>query len=164
MSAKADSVTANPCDCHQIRHFIIASHGKFAEGIMDSVRLISGEVEHVRCFCAFTNPEDNLEEKVDQYLSEYAEDDEIVVVADMLGGSVCNEFVRHLTRPNLHILAGMNLGLLLELFIHRNEPVPGMIEAAVNFAQTSVCYCNRLLNEMMNDLDNPLVKGGEFID
>ena len=36
-----------------MRHIIVATHGKFAEGILDSVRLIMGEHKEVQPFCAF---------------------------------------------------------------------------------------------------------------
>ena len=38
-----------------MRRFLIATHGRFATGIMDSVNLISGRHENVECYCAFLN-------------------------------------------------------------------------------------------------------------
>lgn len=134
-----------------MRQFIIASHGRFAEGILDSVRLISGEVEGVLAYGAYIDPEENVEESVQTLLSGYAPEDELIVVTDIMGGSVCNQFVRHLDRPNLHILAGMNLGLLLELFANRDASLEEMIGAATSYAKTSVCYCNPIVEEMMNE-------------
>ena len=32
---------------------IIASHGRFAEGIMDSLKMIAGEQDHVEPLCAY---------------------------------------------------------------------------------------------------------------
>lgn len=134
-----------------MRHFIIATHGKFAEGIMDSVRLITGEVENVRCYCAYVDPEENVEQSVKNMLSEYKHSDEVLVVTDIMGGSVCNQFVRHLDRPNLHILAGVNLGLLLELFANRDQSMEDMLEAAIQYAKTSVCYCNPIVAEILEE-------------
>jgi fructoselysine and glucoselysine-specific PTS system IIA component len=134
-----------------MRYFIVASHGAFAEGIMDSVRMILGDVEGVRCYGAYTDPEEDVEESVKDMLACYGEEDELVVVTDIMGGSVCNHFVRQLSRRNLHVLAGMNLGFLLELFANRDAPLSEMIEAATGYAKTSVCYCNDVVREMMDE-------------
>ena len=68
-----------------------------------------------------------------------------------MGGSVCNQFVRHLDRKNLHILAGMNLGFLLGLFLGRDLPLPELIEEVVNSGKNSICYCNQIVEEVMEE-------------
>jgi len=134
-----------------MRRFIIATHGHFAEGIMDAVRMISGDVEDVVCYCAYSDPDENMEESVDRLMSQYSDDDELIVVTDILGGSVSNFFIRRLNRPNLHILTGLNLSLLLELFANRDSSLSEMIRAAIRYAKESLCYCNPIVEEMMTE-------------
>ena len=134
-----------------MRHFIVASHGRLAEGMLDAVRLILGEVEDVRCYGAYIDPGEVMEDSVSRLLAAYPLEDEVIVVTDVMGGSVCNQFVRHLDRKNLHILAGMNLGFLLGLFLGRDLPLPELIEEVVNSGKNSICYCNRMVEEVMDE-------------
>lgn len=137
-----------------MRHIIVATHGKFAEGILDSVRLIMGEQEGVRPFCAFTEQGVNLDDQVDALLSRLPVEDEVLVVADLMGGSVCNEFIRRLDRPGLHIVAGLNLALLLEIIANGDMPVAEVIKNAVELSRESIVYCNPLAEGAQKECDS----------
>ena len=121
-----------------MRHFIVASHGRLAEGMLDAVRLILGEVEDVRCYGAYIDPGEVMEDSVSRLLAAYPLEDEVIVVTDVMGGSVC-------------ILAGMNLGFLLGLFLGRDLPLPELIEEVVNSGKNSICYCNQIVEEVMEE-------------
>lgn len=127
-----------------MRHIIVATHGRFAEGILDSVRLIMGEQKEVVPFCAFVEQGINLDEQVDSLLFGIPEEDEILVVADLMGGSVCNEFIRRLGRSGLHIVAGLNLAMLLEIIANADLPINEVIKNAVELSRDSMVYCNPL--------------------
>lgn len=127
-----------------MRHIIVATHGKFAEGIMDSVRLIMGEHKEVRPFCAFVEQGVNLSDQVDALLSSIPETDEVLVAADLMGGSVCNEFIRRIDRPGLYIVAGLNLAMLLEMIANVDLPIDDVVRDAVELSRESIVYCNPL--------------------
>ena len=127
-----------------MRHIIVATHGKFAEGILDSVRLIMGEHKEGQPFCAFVEQGVNLNDQVDALLSSIPETDEILVAADLMGGSVCNEFIRRRDRPGLHSVAGLNLAMLLEMIANVDLPIDDVIRSAVELSRESIVYCNPL--------------------
>lgn len=137
-----------------MRHIIVATHGRFAEGILDSVRLIMGEHGEVRPFCAFLEQDVNLDDQVDALLSEIPADDEILVIADLMGGSVCNEFIRRLERPGLYILAGLNLAMLLEVIANGDLPIGEVVNNAVELSRESIVYCNPLAFGAPGECDN----------
>lgn len=134
-----------------MRQFIIATHGNFAKGIMNSVILISGEHPNVACYCAYVDGQEDIDGNVCKLLDSYDIEDEVVVVTDILGGSVCCAFLRQCKRPNLHILAGLNLPLLLELFANADQPIDEMMETAMCYARQSVCYCNSVMKQTLQD-------------
>lgn len=131
-----------------MRHFILASHGKLAEGMLDAISIIIGEIENINYYGAYVNSGDDLDESVNLLLSTYSEEDELFVVTDVLGGSVCNSFVRHLDQKNLHILTGMNLGMMLEVLVNREKPLMELIDIAVNAGACGVRYCNKIIEEV----------------
>ena len=60
-----------------MRRFLVATHGTFATGIMDSVSLISGRHENVECYCAFLNGPEDLDANLAAVLDAYGPQDEV---------------------------------------------------------------------------------------
>ncbi|MBH8397528.1 PTS sugar transporter subunit IIA, partial [Klebsiella pneumoniae] len=73
------------------REIILASHGKFASGILDSLELIYGKHHSITVFDCYTDENFDLAETVRQLFMRY-KDKEIIVLTDLFGGSVNNEF------------------------------------------------------------------------
>ena len=65
-----------------MRHVIIASHHRFAEGLADTLEFIGG-VENMRAVCAYVD-ETPLEEQVAAAFASVAPDDEVLVLTDIL--------------------------------------------------------------------------------
>ena len=74
---------------------IIASHGRFAEGIMDSLKMIAGEQDHVEPLCAYIDRSVDYSARIRQLVADHDyEKQALLVITDLLGGSVNNEFMR----------------------------------------------------------------------
>ena len=133
-----------------MRHFVIATHGYFADGIMDSVRMILGMPENVTSFCAYTEAWENdgggnADERIIKLLDSFPPDAEIVVLTDLLGGSVCNEFVKQIDRRPFTLLCGLNLPLLLELFSRDDEPLSECLAEVLQLSAGSIKHVNPLV-------------------
>ncbi|MBJ3457119.1 PTS sugar transporter subunit IIA, partial [Salmonella enterica subsp. enterica serovar Agona] len=93
------------------RHYIFASHGTLASGVLNSVELILGKRSNVWTLCAYVEESVDLSQQVDTLIARIPPEDEIIALTDIFAGSVNNEFVRYLSRENFHLLAGINLPL-----------------------------------------------------
>ena len=125
-----------------MRQFLLVSHGMFSKGIYDSVKIILGEQSNVRLLTAYVEPGVDVKDQVNELLSTIPEDDEVIVCSDVFGGSVNNEFMKHLNRKNLHLVTGMNLPLLMTMFLSQEEDVSKMIRQCVSEAKEGLIYCN----------------------
>lgn len=100
------------------RQYIIASHAHFAQGIYESVKLLAGEHEGVHVLNAFVDGNEDVQECAASVLCSIPDDVDVVVLTDLMGGSVNNEFTKlMLTHKNVFLVANMNLPLLLTLFL-----------------------------------------------
>lgn len=130
-----------------MRKIIIAGHGNFAEGIQSSLELIMGMQDCITTLCTYLDFE-NVEEKVDNMMKEIHESDEIVILTDLFGGSVNNFFLRYLEKGNVHLIAGTNLLLLIEIVCHINDAdLNKVIEDALYNVRSSIVYCNKCREE-----------------
>lgn len=100
----------------------LSSHGTLASGMKRSVELLSGKQDRLTVFDAYVG-EDQLEDALDRFFAHCAEHDQIVLLSDLYGGSVNQKMSLYLDRPGVHLIAGVNLALVLELVLHEKESI-----------------------------------------
>lgn len=127
------------------RKLLIATHGVFADGIKSALELIVGKQNSVYTLCAYTNDMTAVETPVKEIINSLNDMDELIIATDMLGGSVNNEFMKYLDKPNIHLISGVNLPLLCDLVMDLdNENTIQVIENAICTAKEHLQYCNPL--------------------
>ncbi len=134
-----------------MRRILLATHGEFAAGILNSAEIILGSTENVQTLCAFIDPAEDFQEKVKNIVEEIPEGDELIVVTDILGGSVNNEFMRYLDRKGFHLISGLNLPMLIELILSTEPDTEKMIELLISQMPGQIRYCNQIQVENVSD-------------
>lgn len=112
---------------------IIIGHGDFAEAMVDTATRIVGKQENVEIMSNKACSCDSLRQKIVEKLGE-KNCRETIIFLDLPGGSCtisCYALLRD--RPDLHIISGINLPMLIEFFMLRekhsvNELVPILIK------------------------------------
>ena len=94
--------------------FLLASHGKMASGMKMSLDILLGHSENVSVYDAYVD-DTNITEEFDKFFASVSYDEQVMMLADMFGGSVSNMMYTRLTRPNTFLVSGVNLALVLEL-------------------------------------------------
>ena len=92
----------------------LSSHGHFASGIASSVKILTGSSDRFTIFDAFVD-ETTVQEHLDAFYETVTEDDQVLLLSDLYGGSVNQVMFTYLTKPNTMLVAGVNLALVLEL-------------------------------------------------
>ena len=137
------------------RKFLIATHGAFAKGILSSLDIITGSTENISTIQAYLGEDKSIEQELDTIINcgdGQSEQSEWVVFTDLLGGSITNQVLRKIPGNSVHVVAGINLPLLLEVVLaDTNTPVAEVIENAVNKAREQMVYVNPLLTSKNND-------------
>lgn len=128
-----------------MRKFLLASHGKFAEGIYNSLQIILGENINVSTICAYVNGKDDMESMVKSHINSLKREEELIVITDLFGGSVNNEFMKHIKNKQVHLVSGMNLHLLIEIITSQNPNTKEMINYAINQSKESIKYCTETI-------------------
>ena len=98
-------------------HIIVATHGKFSEEIVNSAAMVFGEDEncHVVTFLPGEGGE-HLVEKYNAIIATLPENEPILFLVDLFGGSPYNAAARVATgRENTDIVTGISLPMLLEV-------------------------------------------------
>lgn len=87
--------------------------------------------------------ETDITERIARLFSSFRNDDEIVVLTDMMGGSVNQKFFPY-RNERVHVITGMNLPLamLLLLYPEDEELNADVIEGMVEEARGQILYMN----------------------
>lgn len=131
-----------------MRHVIIASHHRFAEGLADTLEFIGG-VENMRAVCAYVD-ETPLEEQVAAAFASVAPDDEVLVLTDILQGSVNQAFAPYIS-GRVFLVAGVNVALCLELALSAEPLSTEIISAALEQARAAMVLVNTYAAEVGED-------------
>ncbi|MBS5285103.1 MAG: hypothetical protein KHY46_14820 [Clostridiales bacterium] len=117
------------------KKIILVSHGMLASGMCHSVQMIIGEREDLTFFGMM--PGEHYQPMVDAVEREAVShpDTQYIVIADLLGGSVCNGMTTLTGHENIKLIAGMNMGLVIGLLLEPEALSDGQIEAKIREAQ-----------------------------
>lgn len=101
---------------------IIASHGEFANGIMQSGAMIFGEQENVAAVTLMPSEgPDDVKAKMKEAIAAFDDQEEVLFLVDLWGGTPFNQanslFEEH--KDKWAIVAGMNLPMLIEAYASR---------------------------------------------
>lgn len=103
-------------------NLIIASHGDFAKGILMSGSMIFGEQENVEVVTFLPNEgPDNLDKHFQEALAKFNNDDQVLFLVDLWGGSPFNRasLIQKQNPEKMAIVAGLNLPMLIEAYAGR---------------------------------------------
>lgn len=98
---------------------ILASHGEFAKGIMQSGSMIFGEQENVKAVTLMPSEgPDDFKAKMEDAIASFDNQDEVLFLVDLWGGTPFNQanglFQEH--KNKWAIVAGLNLPMLIEAY------------------------------------------------
>ena len=82
--------------------YLFASHGPLASGMAESVTFIAGKEKHIDTICAYMDPSVSLAQQIEDVFNTYDSNDDVVVLTDLYGGSVNNEFVNLLQNLTIY--------------------------------------------------------------
>lgn len=137
------------------RKIIIASHNKLAFGLKETLGYITGDVSQVVEISAYL---DNtpVADEIAAALADVSADDEVLVLTDLLGGSVNQAFFPYLNREHFHVITGMNLPVLLSLALQPTDPYldAATIHQAIAEAREQLAYVNDVVAAMAIDEDD----------
>ena len=105
-----------------MKKILLATHGKLAEGLKSAITLIVGEQEDITFINAYVG-DLNFEEELVKYLAEITDEDTLIVMTDLFGGSVNQTILRKLDLNKSYLITGVNLAVLLELALMDAENI-----------------------------------------
>ena len=114
-----------------MRRYIIASHHKLAYGLKDTVDFLTNGIKKIY--------------DVNAYVEDGEKPIEVLVFADMMGGSVYQKFYPYMS-DKVHVVCGINLPLTLALVLE-SEDTPltqELVHQYVEDSKNQIVYVNEV--------------------
>lgn len=123
-----------------MNQFIIATHATLAEGFADVIRFFKADLENVQYINAYVESQEF--EKEFRAALERVKGENIIVLTDILGGSVNQVAARLMGEFQYQLVTGINLALLLELVFIPDDISEEALEQAVLRSREQMVYMN----------------------
>lgn len=127
-----------------MKKIILASHGGLAEGMKDTVKMLSGIDEGIYAF-GFRDGGD-INEIFCQVNELINDEDEFIVVTDAPGGSVNTVLTPLVNHENVQLIAGMNTILVVSLAMSLSADKEDILQS-IEEGKGSIVYVNELLED-----------------
>ena len=129
--------------------YIFASHYRMADGLKETIEFLTSVKENVYAVSAYVTENYNIEEEIKKIFDNFTEEDKVVVMTDMLAGSVNQKFIPYMSE-NVFLITGINVPLAMEIVL--------LPEECINKEERSNCVesareAMQFVNELSLDTD-----------
>ncbi|MDU5111037.1 MAG: PTS sugar transporter subunit IIA [Clostridium sp.] len=120
---------------------IVATHGKLSEGFRDTIDMVMGERKGLYFIEFSQNDEiENLREKFINITNSIKDENEILILTDLFGGTPCNTAIKIALESELRIkiLSGVNLPMLIEAVLNQDSILDEVIESILSSSKQGI--------------------------
>ncbi len=136
-----------------MRRFIFASHHKLAYGLKDTVDFLTGATKTIYDINAYLDDETkDIDTVVAELFASFDDEDEVVVLVDMMGGSVYQKFYPYMSEK-VHVICGMNLPMALSFVLASEEEclTSEKVEQVLMDCKNQLVYVNKMAASVDED-------------
>lgn len=128
-----------------MNQFIIATHATLAGGFADVVRFFKSDLENVQFINAYVETQEF--EKEFRKALEKVKNENVIVLTDIMGGSVNQIAARLMPEYSYQLITGVNLPLMIELTFMSDEISAEQIRNSVENAKEQIVYVNDFVRQ-----------------
>lgn len=136
-----------------MRIFIFASHHKLAYGLKDTVDFLTGATKTIYDINAYLDDETkDIDTVVAELFASFDDEDEVVVLVDMMGGSVYQKFYPYMS-DKVHVICGMNLPMALSFVLAPEDEclTSEKVEQVLMDCKNQLVYVNKMAASVDED-------------
>jgi mannose PTS system EIIA component len=126
---------------------VLVTHGRLAEEFVAAMEHVVGAQAGVRSVCI--GPDDDMESRRSDIAAAAAavdDGDGVVLLTDMFGGTPSNLAISLMGKPNIEVIAGINLPMLIKLAtVRKSLGLSAAVEAAQDAGRKYISVASRIL-------------------
>ncbi|MBF1103205.1 MAG: hypothetical protein HXL50_06795 [Solobacterium sp.] len=131
---------------------LLISHGEFAEGLKKTAEVFFGAKNLYTANVDLETGVTGLRESLQNYIEEWS-GEQIVICSDLKGGSANQAACEFINYPNVFLISGTNLAVILQL-ITETEIHEDKIREIIQMAKEDVVFVNDFIKQITTDSDD----------
>jgi len=128
---------------------VLVTHGRLADEFVSAMEHVVGPQPQVESICI--GPDDDMEARradIDAAAARVDDGRGVVLLTDMFGGTPSNLAISLMGKPNLEVIAGINLPMLIRLAsVRKVMTVAAAVEAAQEAGRKYISVASSILGE-----------------
>lgn len=133
-----------------MNRIILASHGGLSAGMLDTVRMIVGDIPHVYALSTQRDETETIVEVTRKLIQGFGKGDRVFILTDILSGSVNNDMLSLVGEfPDITVICGMNAGLVLEMVTMDDDPSAEELGRIIEESRGQITNCTEELRNAM---------------
>lgn len=117
----------------RVDQILIASHGSLASGFKSALEIIYGDLSRVTFMDAYIEGV-NFNQEFEEWFDQQNKNDHLILISDLYGGSVNNEFMKKSVHHNVTVITGANLMIILGILSCQAELTEERLEVIIQEA------------------------------
>lgn len=126
---------------------VLVTHGRLAAEFVSAMEHVVGPQEAVKAICI--GPEDDMEARrqdIAEAVEAVDEGSGVILLTDMFGGTPSNLAISLMGKPNVEVIAGINLPMLIKLAtVRRTCDVTAAVAAAQEAGRKYISVASKIL-------------------
>ncbi len=126
---------------------VLVTYGRLAEEMISATEHVVGAQRNIRAICI--GPDDDMEQRrsdIVQAVSEVDDGDGVILLTDMFGGTPSNLAISIMDKPNVEVIAGVNLPMLIKLAsVRESESLADAVASAQEAGRKYINVASDLL-------------------
>lgn len=140
-----------------MKQILLVSHGYMAYGTHEAIKMIIGDTQSIDYLCLSKDKDvESFKNELRKKLLEMSNADQIIIIADLLGGSPYTTTLTLLDELDLikesFVVAGMNLSLVMQIALAENSLEETEIKSIIEESKSSMV----MFEQNCNDEDDEL--------
>ncbi|CAD5901832.1 PTS sugar transporter subunit IIA [Carnobacterium maltaromaticum] len=132
-----------------MRKYLLATHGKLASGIKDSIEIITGMGDYFEIIEAYVDGSDYTKQ-ISNFVNATEASKQTVIFTDLYGGSVNQRIVlevQNSQKENIFVITGMNLAIVISILLCKEELTVEKVQEIILESQVQLIEVNKLADE-----------------
>src|SRR5580693_3365358 len=129
---------------------VIVTHGRLAAEFIAALEHVVGPQRDIAAVCI--GPDDDMEQRrqdIVRSVSAVETGGGVVLLTDMFGGTPSNLAISVMDRPNIEVIAGINLPMLIKLAsLRQTEPLANAVRGAQEAGRKYINVASQLLADV----------------
>lgn len=130
---------------------IIMTHGNLGREFHNTVQDIMGSSDDIEIFDVYRSESiDSIKENLDSLLNRLLEDNAVLILTDMIGGTPSNISIKYLKNSMVEVLTGVNLPVVITALNKRKsvDSVQKLAEIVTEAGKKSIVNCRIMMNAL----------------